>query len=107
MFWVIFFGILTVVMLVFSGMFIGGFIFATEEMRGSFSRTDFILVTVYAACLPLVGVLFFLSVRNHIVAHTSLPSSEYQIAKKVIISSVGDCTDKADTLYFFVKKSNN
>lgn len=107
MFLVVFLGILTVVMLVLSGMVIGGFIFVPEEIRGSFSRQDFILVTVYAVCLLLLGGTFFLSVRDHIVAHTNFPSSEYQIGKKVIISSVGDCTDKADTLYFFVKKSNN
>ena len=100
----IFLGILTVVMLVLIGIVIAGFLDVPMEIRGSFRWLDLLLVAVYAVCVLLMGGLFCFTLSEYVASHIGYSSSEYQIEKKVIVSSVENCTDKADTLYLFKRK---
>lgn len=104
MFSLIFFGILTVVLLILAGIVIAGFLYVPMELRGSFRWLDILLVAVYAVCLLLMGGLFCFTLSEYVASHIGYSSSEYQIEKKVIVSSVENCTDKADTLYLFKRK---
>lgn len=104
MFSLIFFGILTVVLLILAGIVIAGFLYVPMELRGSFRWLDLLLVAVYAVCLLLMGGLFCFTLSEYVASHIGYSSSEYQIEKKVIASSVENCTDKADTLYLFKRK---
>lgn len=100
----IFLGILTVVMLVLAGIVIDGFLYVPMEIRGSFRWIYLLLVEFYAVCLLLMGGLFCFTLSEYVASHIGYSSSEYQIEKKVIVSSVENCTDKADTLYLFKRK---
>lgn len=105
MFLLIFFGILTAALLVLAGIVIAAFFLYTPmEIRGLFRWSDLLLVTIYAVCLLLAGGLFCFTLPEYVASHIGYSSSEYQIEKKVIVSSVENCTDKADTLYLFKRK---
>lgn len=98
MFWLIFFGILTLVMLVFAGIVLVGFLYAPWEMRGS----DILLVAIYAVSLILTGGMFCVTLSEHFASHTGYSTSEYRIEKK-IVSPGKACANEVDTVYFFVK----
>ena len=104
MFLLIFFGILTAALLVLAGIVIADFLYIPMEIRGFFRWSDLLLVAIYAVCLLLVGGLFCFTLSEYVASHIGYSSSEYQIEKKVIVSSVENCTDKADTLYLFKRK---
>lgn len=65
----IFLGILTVVMLVLTGIVIAGFLDVPMEIRGSFRWLDLLLVAVYAVCVLLMGGIVLL----HIVRTCRIP----------------------------------
>lgn len=104
MFWLIFLGIATAAMLVGAGITIGDVISEPEEMRKSFCLMELIPVTVYVISTLMIGWLFCFTLPEYVASHIGYSSSEYQIEKKVIVSSVENCTDKADTLYLFKRK---
>lgn len=104
MFLLIFFWILTAALLVLAGIVIAAFLYIPMEIRGFFRWSDLLLVAIYAVCLLLVGGLFCFTLSEYVASHIGYSSSEYQIEKKVIVSSVENCTDKADTLYLFKRK---
>ncbi len=105
MFLLIFSGIATVAMLLWEGIIIGGFLFIPEDIRGSFNwRKDILPIAVYVISTLMMGGLFCFTLSEYVASHIGYSSSEYQIEKKVIVSSVENCTDKADTLYLFKRK---
>lgn len=102
MFWLIFFRIVTLLMLVFTGIVLAGFLYAPEYIRGSSRWLDILLVAIYAVSLILTGRMFCVTLPEHFASHIGYSTSEYRIEKK-IVSPGKACANEADTVYFFVK----
>lgn len=100
---VIIFGILTVGMMVSLVLPLGFYFFDSEEIHGTFRWMDIFLAVVHIGCVLVMTGLFCLALSNYTASHVGYSSSEYQIEKK-IITSVENCTEKTDTVYFFEKK---
>lgn len=106
MFLLIFSGILTVAMLLWEGIIIGGFLFILEDIRGSFHWSDLLPIAVYVISTLMMGGLFCFTLSEYVVSHRGYHTSEYQVEKKIITTEKAR-KNEADTVYFFVRKSNN
>lgn len=106
MFWVLILGILSVVMMVSFGVGISDFFYKPEEVFRSFRWMDTIPVVVQVICVLLMFGMFCFALSEHVASNVGYNSSKYQMEKK-ITTSEGGCTNEADTVYFFVRKSNN
>lgn len=103
MFWLIFFGIPTIVMLVSAGIVLAGFLYVPWEIRGSFRWLDILLVVIYAGSLILTGGMFCVTLSERFASHTGYSTSEYRMEKK-IVSPGNACANEADTVYFFKRR---
>lgn len=101
MFWVIFLGIVTVAMLLWSGVVIGGFLFIPEDIRGSFHWSD--ILPIYMIITLIMGGLFYFELSEYVASNVGYNSAEYQIEKKITTSG-RDCKNEVDTVYFFSRK---
>ncbi len=105
MFLLIFSGIVTVAMLLWEGIIIGGFLFIPEDIRGSFHWAD-LPIAVYVIGPLTMGGLFCFTLSEYVAFHRGYHTSECQVEKKIITTEKAR-KDEADTVYFFVRKSNN
>lgn len=103
LFLLIFFGLLTVVLLVLAGLVLAEFFYVPWEIRDSFRCLDLLLVAIYAVSLLLSGGVFCYALSEYIATHMGYPTSEYRVEKK-IVSPGKACTSEADTVYFFKRK---
>lgn len=105
MFLLIFSGIVTVAMLLWEGIIIGGFLFIPADMRGLFHWAD-LPIAVYVIGTLMMGGVFCFTLSEYVASHRGYHTSEYQVEKKIITTEKVR-KDEADTVYFFVRKSNN
>lgn len=106
MFLLIFSGIVTVAMLLWGGILIGGLLFIPEDIRGSFHWSDLLPIAVYVISTLMMGGLFCFTLSEYVVSNMGCNSAEYDMNKKTIVTE-GNNSAKTDTVYFFVRKSNN
>ena len=103
MFLLVFSGIVTVAMLLWGGILIGGLLFIPEDIRGSFHWSDLLPIAVYVISTLMMGGLFCFTLSEYVASNVGYNSAEYQMEKKITTSG-RDCKNEVDTVYFFSRK---
>lgn len=81
MFLLIFSGIVTVAMLLWGGILIGGLLFIPEDIRGSFHWSDLLPIAVYVISTLMMGGLFCFTLSEYVVSNMGCNSAEYHMEK--------------------------
>lgn len=81
MFLLIFSGIVTVAMLLWGGILIGGLLFIPEDIRDSFHWSDLLPIAVYVISTLMMGGLFCFTLSEYVASNMGCNSAEYHMEK--------------------------